>query len=257
MKLRRLTVTLASALLFAGNMAVLPGLAADQAMAATPGIDPAALQAGNRMGAYLRSLQSFEVVSSASLEEVIDENGKKATTQVSTTYKVKRPDGFAIEVTTDKKARKFIYDGRSFTVFAPRVGYFASISAPGTIDQTVDLIYERYGVILPLADLFYWGSAAMPTDMVTSAKRLGPAKIGDVETDHYAYGGPGLSWEVWIQRGDAPLPRRMRITTVDDPAKPTFTADLSWTTAATFPADTFTFKPAADAKPIAMTRVDQ
>jgi hypothetical protein len=238
--------------------AVIPAVASEKAKpAATPAVDPVALQAASRMGAYLRSLQGFEVTSSASLEEVTDEKGSKTTTPVTAAYKVRRPDAFVVDVTTAKKARRFIYDGKSFTVFAPKVGYFATVSAPATIDATVDVIYDAYGIILPLADLFYWGSDAQPTDMVTSAKRLGQEKVGGVETDHYALAGPGLSWEVWIQRGDTPLPRKMRIITVDDPAKPTFTADLTWNTSVTFAPDTFTFKPAADAKPIAMARVDQ
>jgi hypothetical protein len=244
--------------LLVGGMAATPIFAAEASKSTTaPPIDPVAFQAAKRMGAYLRSLQSFEVVSSASLEEVIDEKGTKTTTQVTSSYKVRRPDGFLIDVTTAKKARRFIYDGKAFTVFAPKVGYFATVSAPATIDQTVDVIYEQYGVILPLADMFYWGTDAQPTDMVTSAKRLGQEKVGGVDTDHYAFAGPGLSWEVWIQHGDTPLPRRMRIITVDDPAKPTFTADLSWTAPVTFAPDTFTFKPATDAKPIAMAEVDQ
>ena len=254
----RLTVALASAVLLAGGIAVMPTFAAEKPKStAAPAIDPAALQAASRMGAYLRSLQSFEVISSASLEEVIDEKGTKTTTQVTGAYKVRRPDAFVVDVTSAKKARRFIYDGKSFTVFAPKVGYFATVSAPATIDQTVDVIYETYGIILPLADLFYWGTDASPTDSVTSAKRLGQDKVGGVDTDHYAFAGPGLSWEVWIQRGDTPLPRKMRIITVDDPAKPTFTADLTWTTPVTFAPDTFTFKSATDAKPIAMAEVDQ
>ena len=253
--MRRLTVALASAVLLASATS---GIAAEQARpAAASAVDPAALQAANRMGVYLRSLRSFAVTSSASLEEVIDDKGTKTTTRVTGAYKVRRPDGFVVDITTVKKARRFLYDGKSFTVFAPKVGYFATVSAPATIDETVDVIYEAYGVILPLADLFYWGTDAQPTDMVTSAKRLGQEKVGGVETDHYAFAGPGLSWEVWIQRGDAPLPRRMRIVTVDDPARPTFTADLTWTPSAVFAPDTFTFKPATDAKPIAMARIDR
>lgn len=255
-KMRSLTVALISALLLASGNATTTALAAEKLKpVAAPAIDPGALQAASRMGAYLRSLQSFEVMSSASLEEVIDAKGTKTTTHLTGAYKVRRPDGFVIDITTPKKARRFIYDGKSFTVFAPKVGYFATISAPATIDQTVETIYESYGVILPLADLFYWGADSQPTDRVTSAKRLGQEKVGGVDVDHYAFAGPDMSWEVWIQRGETPLPRKMRIITIDDPAKPTFTADLTWTTPATFAPDTFIFKPATDAKPIAMARV--
>lgn len=255
--MRRLTVAFATAVLLTSGLSAVPTVAAEKPKpAAISAIDPAALQAASRMGAYLRTLGSFEVTSSAQLEEITDDKGAKATTQVTGAYKVRRPDGFVIDITTAKKARRFVYDGKSFTVFAPKVGYFATVSAPATIDETVEVIYEAYGIILPLADLFYWGTDAQPTDMVTSAKRLGLEKVAGVDTDHYAFAGPDLSWEVWIQRGDAPLPRKMRIITVDDPAKPTFTADLTWNTSATFAPDVFTFKPATDAKPIAMARVE-
>ena len=252
---RTVVPALAAALLMAAAPVGPPVLAAG-ASKATPAIDPAAVQAARGMGAYLRSLRSFEIVSSAKLEEV-DDAGQKVVTAMNTAYKVRRPDGFVIDMTTDEKARRFIYDGRSFTVTAPRVGYFATVSAPATIAQTVDLIYEAYGVVLPLADLFYWGDGAQPTDLLKSARRVGAATVDGVQTDHYAFAGPDFAWEVWIQRGAAPLPRKMRITTLDDPAKPTFTANLTWTPSAHFAPDAFTFKPAESAKPIAMARVDQ
>lgn len=70
-----------------------------------------------------------------------DEKGTKTTTQVTSAYKVRRPDAFVFDVTSAKKARRFICDGKSFTAFAPKVGYFATVSAPATIDQTMDVIY--------------------------------------------------------------------------------------------------------------------
>lgn len=223
---------------------------------AAPAIDPTALAAARRMGGYLRTLKSFEIVSSATVD-LIDDDGVKIVVPMNTTYKIRRPDAFLIEMTTDKKARRFFYDGKSFTVFAPKVGYFASISAPATIAETVDLIYEGYGIVLPLADLFYWGTEAEPTDRLTSARSLGAAKIGGVQTDHFAYAGAHYSWEVWITRGEKPLPRKMVITTIDDPAKPRFTANLTWTPSTTFEAAAFTFNPTANVKPIAMARIDQ
>ncbi len=43
--------------------------------------DPVTLRAASRTAAYLRSLQGFQVISSASLEEVVDEIGEKVTTR--------------------------------------------------------------------------------------------------------------------------------------------------------------------------------
>lgn len=215
--------------------------------------DPAALQAAEKMGAYLHSLQTFEVRSDVTMA-ALDE-GRPRQLKASVDYKVRRPDGFVIESVGEKKARRFIYDGKAFTVFAPKVGYYASVSAPPTIKQTLDVVYDAYGVALPLADLFYWGEGASPTAAVVSASKVGQETIGGAATDHYRYRSAELEWELWIQRGAQPLPRKILITTLDDPAKPTYSSELTWNVAPNFPAGTFAFNPATDAKPIALAKV--
>ncbi len=216
--------------------------------------DPAALQAAEKMGAYLQSLKTFQVTSDVTLGASVD--GQRRELKAMASYKVRRPDGFVIETTGEKKARKFIYDGKSFTVFAPKVGYYASISAPPTIRQTAEVVYDTYGIALPLADLFYWGEGASPTTGVTAASKVGQETIGGAPTDHYTYRSADLAWDVWIQRGAQPLPRKITITTLDDPAKPTYSAVLTWNVSPSFAADAFAFNPAKDAKPIALAKVN-
>lgn len=218
-------------------------------------VDPAAMTALNRMTAYMRTLKTFEIQTDTSIEEVVDD-GVKLTFEGQNTYKVKRPNAFFIETKSDRKIRDFIYDGRSFTVFSPRMNYFATVSAPGTIDEVLADASDRFGIELPLADLFYWGTEGTPTNLIRAASVIGYAKIGGVDTDQYLFRGQHLDFQVWIARGDQPLPRKMVITTVDDPAKPSYTATLSWNTSPTFAADTFTFKPPTDAKPIRMATSD-
>lgn len=141
-----------SIVLAAGCVTIATPVAAQQA---SPRVQKSAVDAASRMGEYLRSLKSFEVTSDVTLSAI--EEGEKTQTQMKVTYKVRRPNAFVIDAVSDRKSRRFIYDGRSFTVFAPKVGYFATVSAPPTINQTAEVIYQTYGVALPLADLFYWG----------------------------------------------------------------------------------------------------
>ena len=239
-----------SIVLAAGCVTIATPVAAQHA---SPGVQKSAVDAAARMGEYLRSLKSFEVTSDVTLSAI--EEGQKAQTQMNVTYKVRRPDAFVIDAVSDRKSRRFIYDGRSFTVFAPKVGYFATVSAPATINQTAEVIYQTYGVALPLADLFYWGEGAPPADGVTTAQKVGAERIGGVETDHYRFGNAEISWQIWIERGSRPAPRRVVIETLGDPAKPTYDARLTWNADPSFAADTFTFTPAKDAKPIELARV--
>lgn len=222
------------------------------AAAPSPAVDPAALAAAKRMGDYLRTLTSFEVVSDATVEKVLDDEGDKATFAERDTYKVRRPDAFFVETQSDRQHRRYFYDGRTFTAYAPRAGVFAKGPAPATIQATLAQIYKDFGIAMPLADLFTWGVEEPPPGPVQRAMHVGSAKLNGIDTDQYLFRGPKRQWQIWIERGDRPLPRRVSIVTLDDPAKPAFTADLSWNTAVSFPPATFAFQPPSSAKPIAL-----
>ena len=56
--------------------------------------------------------------------------------------RVERPDHLRAEVESDRKAREYFYDGKTFTIYAPKVGYYAQIAAA---DKTrLDIKGEHY-----------------------------------------------------------------------------------------------------------------
>src|SRR4029453_17348357 len=120
-----------------------------------------------------------------------------------TNYKVRRP-GFVIDYSRDVKDRRFIYDGKTFTVYSPKLGFYASVPAPGTNKEVLDAIYNKFGISLPLEDLFRWGDG-ISADRIQSLKSAyegGPATVDGVETAHFAYREADVDWEVWSQKGD-------------------------------------------------------
>ena len=220
---------------------------AAKAAPAKPAVDPEALAAMSKMAAYLHTLKTYKVVSVTQRDEV-DTFGQVLTFGGETTYKVKSPDAFAIDVVEDSKARQYIYDGNSVIVFAPRIGFFAKFPAPSTIRQTLDLAQAKYGVTVPLDDLFTWDRGEADHKKLTSAHVVGPAKMAGQDTMQYAFRQPGVDWQIWIATGDKPLPLRVEIVASDDPARPRFEAALTWDTDVTFAADTFAFTPPANVK---------
>ena len=217
-------------------------------------VEPAALQALQKMSAFLSGLNSFQLVSQASLD-VVTYQGQRIELDGVTTYKVKRPDGFVIQVDSDVKSRTFVYDGKQFTVYAPKLGYYATAPAPATIRLTLDLIRQKFGITLPLEDLFRWNDPASRAgrEPVTSGFDVGPANIDGVETEQYAFREGDIDWQVWIQQGEQPLPRKVVIVDRTDPANPGYSARLSWTLNPPLTADDFVFKPDKDAKPIRLS----
>ncbi len=213
-------------------------------------IDDGAVQALKDMSSYLMQARTLGIVSEGSLD-VVTGDGQRIQLDGTTTYKIRRP-GFVIDYVSDMKSRRFIYDGKTFTVYSPNLGFYASVAAPPTNKEVLDKIYDKYGISLPLEDLFRWGDGtnADRIKALKSAYHIGPATIDGTETEHYAFREANTDWEVWIQQGDQPLPRKLVIVDTTDPARPTFTSRLSWEVNPTYTDADFAFVPDANAKRI-------
>ena len=232
--------------------AVLPG----DALAKTgePAIEPAALAALDRMGAYLRTLKMFQIEAAVQQEEALD-NGLKAQFAGVANLVARKPDRLRVEVSSDRQERQYLYDGKLFTLWARRVNCYATVPAPPTILELVNTVEEKFGIEMPLVDLFRWGAADNSNTGITAAVDIGPSKIGDADCRHYAFRQEGLDWQIWIQNGDCPLPRKLVLTTTTDEARPQYQATYTWNLAPTFKDADFTFEAPADAYRIVFEKI--
>jgi hypothetical protein len=212
-------------------------------------IGPAAMEALNKMGAYLRTLKDFEVKAAITSEDVLDD-GEKLQFAHTTTILAVLPNRLRADINGDRKSRLLLYDGKSFTFYARRVGFYATADAPPTIVELNEVAREKYGIEIPLVDLFLWGGPHATTNEITEATDVGPGDIEGVTCEHYAYRQPGLDWQVWIQLGDHPLPRKLVLTTLTDDARPQHTSVLTWNLAPSYNDAAFVFDPPEDAHKI-------
>jgi hypothetical protein len=217
-------------------------------------VDPTALAALERMGSYLRTLKAFQLHADVVTEDVrLD--GQKVQTVRAVDLVARRPDRLHAEVTNAQQRRLFFYNGKTFTLWAPRSRYYATIAAPSTIEKLADELERKHGVNLPLVDLFRWGTPAANVAAIKSAIDVGPSQIEGVTCEQYAFQQDGLDWQVWIQLGDHPLPRRIVITTLTDEARPQHMATYTWNLAPSYNDATFTFETPKDAKKIPLASV--
>ena len=253
MRLPRIEIALFTALALAavGGAAEAPQTAA--APAAKASIEPAAMAALQSMGTYLRTLKSFQVESASTDEEVLDD-GQKIQYSGTTNILAQMPGSLRAEVANDRHDRMYLYDGTSFTLFAKRLNFYATVPAPPTIKQLVDALDENYGFSVPLEDLFRWGSPGWSTDQITSATDVGPSVVADTTCEHYAFRQDDIDWQIWIQKGEFPLPRKLVITTKTDEARPQHTAVFTWNLAPSFNDATFVFDPPADAGRVVLAK---
>lgn len=233
--------------------------AAPPAKAAAPAakaIEPAAMAALKKMGAYLRSLKAFQVSAATSTDEVTDD-GQIISNDAVADLLAQPPNRLRVEITSDEKQRLFFYDGKVLTIWAERVNYYATVPAPPTIAQLADVLVEKYDMDLPLEDLFLWGTPRADAAAITAAKDFGPSQVLGVTCQQYAFRQPGLDWQIWIQNGAFPLPRRLVLTTTSDPARPRHSMILTWNLAPSFDDGAFTFDPPKDAHKVVLAKREE
>lgn len=212
-------------------------------------VEPEAVNALRRMSTFLLSLNTIGLTSESTLDAVTND-GQRIQMDGVTTYKVRKPNGFVIDYQSAMKPRSFYYDGKNFTVFSPKLGFYAQVPAPATNREVLDQLYKRYGIALPLEDLFGWNDNEERVAKLKSAYEVGPAVINGKEANHYAFREETIDWELWLQKGDQPIPLKLTIVDRTDEARPAFTAKLNWTLNPTYSESDFTFTPGADAKKI-------
>ena len=249
---------MAAGILLAGNGAAWAQQPAAPAPAAAPAptaaavINAKAVERLNAMGAHLRSLKAFTVNADVTVEEVLD-SGQKVENALAVEIAARMPDKLRVSTTSAERSRKIYYDGKSVTIFGQKLGYYGSFPAPATIAQTVDVAAKKYGLEVPLADLFLMGTDKFDTKSITEAIYVGPQMIGGVLCDQLAFRQPGVDWQICIERGKAPLPRKLVVTGTDgDPTQPVRRSILTWKAGSAPEAAAFTFVPPKGATRIAV-----
>ena len=213
------------------------------------------MEALNKMGAYLRSLKAFQVDSEVTNDDVLND-GQIITNIKTNSLLSVSPNLLRAELKSDDNDVFLFYDGKNFTVYGKLENYYATVPAPATTAQLVDKVYNDYGIEIPLVDLFKWGTDESAIKRITSAFDVGPSTVQGITCEHYAFRQEGLDWQIWIQLGDYPLPRKFVIRTVTDDARPQHTSHLVWNLAPSYNEAAFAFDPPAGALRIPLKEIN-
>ena len=219
---------------------------ATAAPAASP-IDPASVQALKDMGAYLLTLKRFRVSTEVTGERVLAD-GQKLQRTATADLDVERPNKLRALMHSARSDRELVYDGKTVTLYTvtlytPAQEYYSTIEFSDTIGGLINRLEEKYGVQLPLQDLFLWGTPAASLDKIQSAMNAGQDFVGDDLCDHYAFRQDKIDWQIWITTGSKPLPRKVVITSRTDEARPQSVSLIDWDLRPTFKDAVFHFTP--------------
>lgn len=230
---------------------------ADQAKPAAPSnpppVDPKADKILKDMSATLAAAKSLSFSAHAIADQFTPE-GQKLQFAKNQKVVLKRPGKLAADVNGDLEDLVFRYDGKRVTLYNPRTRSWGTTDAPATIEDTLDMLAEKYQMPMPLADLAFSDPYKCLTENVRSGEYVGIGYVFDAKCHHLAFRQAAVDWQIWIEDGTKPLPRKVVITFKESPGHPQYTAFLSdWNLNADAPDSAFTFTPPAGSKQVEFT----
>jgi hypothetical protein len=212
------------------------------------------------MSDYVTAQKNLSISFDADIE-VVTGDLQKIQFASSGQVQLSRPDKIRVSRTGGYADVELVFDGKTVTLLGKNVNAFAQADAPGTVDQLIDGIRDQYNVSMPGADLLLSRVYDELTTDVLDAKHIGQGVIDGVDCEHLAFRGPDVDWQLWVETGARPIPRKYVITSKHVTGAPQYTLRVKeWKTDAPAGADAFVFKPPADAKKVefaALTDVDE
>lgn len=215
-----------------------------------PDITPEAVTAIRSMCEFLKAQPVMAFRAEVSQEKVYP-NGQ--TIQVNRMLEVvlKRPDKLYVRTIGDERDRVFVYDGKTATRADLDKGVYAVLDAPPTIDELLAMLSQKYGLSAPLADLLTADPCVNLLDDVLVGDSLGNHLAAGKSCQHLAFTQKDVGWQLWIENGKQPLPRKLVINDKEKMGWPQYSATIqSFDFHPRLPAGLFTFTPAKDARKI-------
>ena len=215
-----------------------------------PEMDPEAVQLMQKMSEYLVNLKQFSVRGEAGREEVLH-SGQKLMRHYQFNVEVRRPNKLHWTQSNADKSRVMFYDGERMTLHEKNRNIYATSKAPPTIDEALDFAAEVLNISTSARDLIYEDVFEELMAEVYAGSYVGKDLIDGVLCEHLAFRSEDADWQIWIESGDKPLPRKFVITSRWLAASPNYSARfIEWDVDVKLPEKRFTFKPPEGARQI-------
>lgn len=220
---------------------VLLSLAASVAFAASDTKEQA-LAILKSMTDYVSGQQGISLTFDSSIEVITPELEKIQFTNSGSAQLV-RPAMLKASRTNGYNDVSLYFDGKTVSIHGKHTNSYAQFAAEGTIDQLLHAMREGEGIALPGADLLVTDSFATLSADILEAKYLGRGFVGQRECEHLAFRNFDTDWQLWVEAGDAPIPRKMVITSKTINGAPQYTLQVTgWESGIELGTDLFLFE---------------
>ena len=233
-------------------------LVAVAASAQEPGSDAKSIL--KAMSDYVGGQKTIEITFDSDIEVITPQLEKLQFTS-SGEMLLSRPDKLRAHRAGGHADVAMYFDGNTVTIYGKSIDSYAQFDAPGTVDQLVAALREGHGVALPGADLLLSNSYDSLVAGVLDAKHVGSGVVDGRLCAHLAFRNHDTDWQIWVESGGRPVPRKMVITSKTLNAAPQYTVRVkTWKTDVVPARNAFAFVPPATAqrlRPDALVELDE
>jgi hypothetical protein len=224
-----------------------PQPAAETTPPPAPAIEPAATDRLKAMSDLLKSAGSF-TFKATSGREMPSSSGQLLDFFAVSRIAMARPNKVHVETKGDLHNASLWYDGKTVTIYSAKSSFYGQAEAPATVDETVLMLMDRFQTPLPAAGVLLKDPYAKMMEGVKTAFDAGVAEVDGVACRHVAFSEEEADWQIWIEEGARPLPRRLAVTYKKAEGAPRVVTALSdWNLSPAIPAGEFVFVPPAGA----------
>ena len=183
--------------------------------------------------------------------EIITPELQKIQFSSSGQMKLSRPDKLRVRRTGGYADVELVYDGKTMSLYGNNAKSFVQADLAGTVDQMIDGIHARSSVGMPGTDLLLSNAYDELMATTTEGKHVGMGVVDGVECEHLAFRGTDTDWQIWIETGAKPVPRKYVITSKTVAGAPQYTLRIrDWKTDAITDPEAFVFKPPSGANKV-------
>ncbi|MDW6022874.1 DUF2092 domain-containing protein [Mesorhizobium sp. BAC0120] len=211
--------------------------------------DDDAAQILKSMSNYLASAKTISATFDSDIEVITPEMEKIQFTS-SGTLLLDRPNEIRATRTGGYVDVEMLFDGKTLVVYGKNTNGYVKMDLAGSVDHLIDSLCER-GRALPGADLLLSNVYDTLIGDITDAKHIGRGVVGGVECGHLAFRQHDTDWQLWVELGEKPMPRKLVITSKTIAAAPQYSLVVrDWKTDVPVDAAAFTFNPPKGAKEV-------
>jgi hypothetical protein len=167
--------------------------------------------------------------------------------------KVDRPGKLRVDTKgTVKNRASYLNDG-IFTMIDHKYNYYAQVKTPKSINSALDVLFEKFAIRAPLAQLIY--SNMDKRVKFKRSKYFGKVNVDGVECDYVAFKNATREIHVWITTEEKPLVKAYSIIDVDNSVKSRINTTIKWNMNEKISDSDFVFKAPKGSSKISVIRV--